>query len=221
MFTHNPSSEELRTFLPMIGCHATTAKKETFTAVKTTLKQLTAAKHTSFLTCTACAQQVKGDEASSVPHANENNWRFVLTILIFVFGVGTGSDNQGQKGYGAISVTAAMFLLEVKTLRSVTSSWWTSLRYSGILLFCRKSSGGRTSCPLPVPLFEEWCSDEHSDPFEHEPFVVHEQHSLPVPSPSLEECQGAALSLERSSCEIKWLSLWSSIMSSTIARHLL
>ena len=28
VFTHNPSSEELRKFLPMIGCHTTTAKKE-------------------------------------------------------------------------------------------------------------------------------------------------------------------------------------------------
>ena len=128
VFTHNPSSEELRKFLPMIGCHATTAKKETFIAVKTTLKQLTAAKLRAFLTCTACAHQVKGDEASTVPRANENNWRFEFTIVILVFNVESRSDNQGQKRYGAISVTAAMFVLEVEKLRSVTFSWWTSLR---------------------------------------------------------------------------------------------
>ena len=30
MLTHNPSAEELRKFLPMIGCHTMTAKRENY-----------------------------------------------------------------------------------------------------------------------------------------------------------------------------------------------
>ena len=34
MLTHSPSAEELRKFLPMIGCHTMTVKKENFNPVK-------------------------------------------------------------------------------------------------------------------------------------------------------------------------------------------
>ena len=43
------SAEELRKFLPMIGCHTMTVKKENFNAVKTMLKAMLAAKVTAFL----------------------------------------------------------------------------------------------------------------------------------------------------------------------------
>ena len=48
MLTHSPSAEELRKFLPMIGCHTTTANRENYNAVKTMLKGMPAAKVTAF-----------------------------------------------------------------------------------------------------------------------------------------------------------------------------
>ena len=51
---------------------------------------------------------------------------------------------------------------------------------------------------MPSFFFEELCSDEHLDPFEHESFDMLDLHYLPCPSPSQEEYAGAALSLERS-----------------------
>ena len=36
----------------------------------------------------------------------------------------------------------------------------------------------RSSCPMPFPFSEELCSDEHVDPFEHEPFDVRNLQSL-------------------------------------------
>ena len=47
--THSPSAEELRKFLPMIGCHTGTVKKEYFSAVQTMPKGMPAAKITAFL----------------------------------------------------------------------------------------------------------------------------------------------------------------------------
>ena len=52
MLTHSPSAEELRKFLPMIGCH-TTVNRENYNAVKTVLKAMPAAKVTAFLTSLA------------------------------------------------------------------------------------------------------------------------------------------------------------------------
>ena len=49
MLTHSPSAEEWRKFLPMIGCHTMTTKKENFNAVKTMLKGMPAANVTAFL----------------------------------------------------------------------------------------------------------------------------------------------------------------------------
>ena len=40
MLTHSPSAEELRKFLPMIGCHTMAAKRENYNAVKTMLKAM-------------------------------------------------------------------------------------------------------------------------------------------------------------------------------------
>ena len=40
MLSHSPSAVELRKFLPMIGCHTMTVKKENFNAVNTMLKAL-------------------------------------------------------------------------------------------------------------------------------------------------------------------------------------
>ena len=38
MLTHSPSAEELRKFLPMMGCHMMTVNRENYNAVKTMLK---------------------------------------------------------------------------------------------------------------------------------------------------------------------------------------
>ena len=48
--------------------------------------------------------------------------------------------------------------------------------------------------PLPFPFSKELCSNEHVDPFEQEPFDVHDLQSLLFPSPSLEEDASAAQS---------------------------
>ena len=53
MLNHSPSAEELRKFLPMIGCHTMTVNRETYNAVKTMLKAMPAAKVTAFLTSLA------------------------------------------------------------------------------------------------------------------------------------------------------------------------
>ena len=53
MLTHSPSAEELRKFLPMIGCHTMTVNRENYNAVKTMLKAMPAAKVTAFLTSLA------------------------------------------------------------------------------------------------------------------------------------------------------------------------
>ena len=53
MLTHSPSAEELRKFLPMIGCHTMTVNRENYNAVKTMLKAMPAAKVTAFLTSMA------------------------------------------------------------------------------------------------------------------------------------------------------------------------
>ena len=53
MLTHSPSAEELRKFLPMIGCHTMTANRENYNEVKTMLKAMPAAKVTAFLTSLA------------------------------------------------------------------------------------------------------------------------------------------------------------------------
>ena len=44
MLTHSPSVEELRKFLPMIGCHTMTVNRENYNAVKMMLKSMLAAK---------------------------------------------------------------------------------------------------------------------------------------------------------------------------------
>ena len=53
MLTHSPSAQEFRKFLPMIGCHTMTVKRENYNAVKTMLKAMPAAKMTAFLTSMA------------------------------------------------------------------------------------------------------------------------------------------------------------------------
>ena len=53
MLTHSPSAEELRKFLPMIGCRTMTVNRENYNAVKTMLKAMLAAKVTAFLTSMA------------------------------------------------------------------------------------------------------------------------------------------------------------------------
>ena len=53
MLTHSPSAEELRKFLPMIGCHMMTVHREFYNAIKTMLKAMLAAKVTAFLTSLA------------------------------------------------------------------------------------------------------------------------------------------------------------------------
>ena len=53
MLTHSPSAEELRKFLPMIGCHTMTVNRENYNAVKTMLKAMPAEKVTAFLTSLA------------------------------------------------------------------------------------------------------------------------------------------------------------------------
>ena len=53
MLTHSPSAEELRKFLPMIGCHTMTANRDNYNAVKTMLKSMPTAKVTAFLTSLA------------------------------------------------------------------------------------------------------------------------------------------------------------------------
>ena len=53
MFIHGPYAEELRKFLPMIGCHTMTVKRENYYAVKTMLKVMLVAKVTAFLTSMA------------------------------------------------------------------------------------------------------------------------------------------------------------------------
>ena len=57
MLTHSPSAEELRKFIPMIGCHTMTANRENFKAVRKMLKGMPAAKVTAFLT--SLADEVK------------------------------------------------------------------------------------------------------------------------------------------------------------------
>ena len=49
MLAHSPSTEELRKFVQMIGCHTMTAEKENFNVVKTMLKGMPAAQVTAFL----------------------------------------------------------------------------------------------------------------------------------------------------------------------------
>ena len=49
MLNHSPSAEELRKFLPMIGCNTMTVKKANFNAVGTMLKAMPAAMVTAFL----------------------------------------------------------------------------------------------------------------------------------------------------------------------------
>ena len=46
----SPSAEELRKFLPMIGCHTMTVNSENYNAVKTMLKSMLTAKVAAFLT---------------------------------------------------------------------------------------------------------------------------------------------------------------------------
>ena len=53
MLTHSHSAEELRKFLPMVGCHTMTVNRENYNAVKTMLKSMPAAKVTAFLTSLA------------------------------------------------------------------------------------------------------------------------------------------------------------------------
>ena len=53
MLTHIPSAEEMRKFLPMIGCHTVTVNRENYNAVKTMLKAMPATKVTAFLTSLA------------------------------------------------------------------------------------------------------------------------------------------------------------------------
>ena len=53
MLTRSPSAEELRKFLPLIGCHTMTVNRENYNAVKTMLKAKPAAKVTAFLTSLA------------------------------------------------------------------------------------------------------------------------------------------------------------------------
>ena len=53
MLSHSPSAEELRKFLPMIGCHTMTVNSENYNAVKTMLKSMPTAKVTAFLTSLA------------------------------------------------------------------------------------------------------------------------------------------------------------------------
>ena len=53
MLTHSPSAEELRKFLPMIGCHTMTVNRENYNAAKTMLKAMPAVKVTAFLTSLA------------------------------------------------------------------------------------------------------------------------------------------------------------------------
>ena len=53
MLTCSPSAEELRKFLPMIGCHTMTVNSEHYNAVKTMLTSMLAAKVTVFLTSMA------------------------------------------------------------------------------------------------------------------------------------------------------------------------
>ena len=49
MLAQSPSADELRKFLPVIGCHTITVKKENFNAVKTMLKAMPTAKVAAFL----------------------------------------------------------------------------------------------------------------------------------------------------------------------------
>ena len=44
VLTYSPSAEELRKFLPMIGCHTMTVNRENYNAVKAMLKSMLAAK---------------------------------------------------------------------------------------------------------------------------------------------------------------------------------
>ena len=53
MLTHSPSAEELRRFLPMIGCHTMTVKKDNFNAVNTPMEEMLAAKVTALLASVA------------------------------------------------------------------------------------------------------------------------------------------------------------------------
>ena len=58
MLTQSPFAEELRKFLPMIGCHTMTVKKENFNAVETMLKATPAAKVTAFIAIMAEAMNL-------------------------------------------------------------------------------------------------------------------------------------------------------------------
>ena len=49
MLTHSPSAEELRKFLPMIGCHTTTVKKGKLQCNQDDAEGFLAAKSTAFL----------------------------------------------------------------------------------------------------------------------------------------------------------------------------
>ena len=79
MLTHSPSAEELRKFLPMIGCHTMTVNRDNYNAVKTMLKSMPAAKVTAFLTSLADVVEVliADDLAEVVVRMNE----FALSAL--------------------------------------------------------------------------------------------------------------------------------------------
>ena len=53
MLALSPSTEELRKFLPMIGCHTMAVKKVNFNAVQKMLKRMRAAKITALLATVA------------------------------------------------------------------------------------------------------------------------------------------------------------------------
>ena len=104
-----------------------------------------------------------------------------------------------------ISATATRCSHAVETQRSVIVFpmnsfqflWTVRLKVLQSFLWMH----GLNLCPLHSPFFfDELCSNEHFDPFEHEPFDVYDLQCLLFPSPAYEEYASVALSRERSFC---------------------
>ena len=64
MLTHRPSAEELRKFLPMIGCLTRTVHKENIDGIKTLSQQMPAAKITAVFASMPGAKQSRIDFGS-------------------------------------------------------------------------------------------------------------------------------------------------------------
>ena len=182
MLTHSLSAEELRRFLPMLVCHTMTVKKQAFSAVQTTLKQIPVAKLTTFLTSMACAQQAGSEKTSLASQVGGKSthcrldigylscsWLGVLACFVLVaFHVGRRHSGKNHE-------------IEVKILKESLET----------ALGCKESSRSNDEM---VRKRKVWCIGETADQLEN-------------PSCKLTKCSSAGAESGSTWCAIARL-LW-------------